>query len=89
MATVPWCTFTERPALRMETHHRKGDLGNSSPHFRESDTGKVNVCSCTVVTITISISYLAKTWLKILTDSLGLKMMSRKGGPQDLIFVPY
>lgn len=33
-------------------------------------SGKVNLCSCTVA-ITISISYLPKTWLKLLTDSLG------------------
>lgn len=86
VATVPWCTFTERPALRMETHQRKGDSENSSPYFRESGTRKGNLCFCTVVAITISISCLAKTWLKVLTDSLGHEDDGQGEGHSELNF---
>ena len=70
VATVPWCTFTERPPLRMETYHRKGDSENPSPISGCQTLEKWTYALYTIFIITISISCLANTWLKVLTDSL-------------------
>lgn len=53
----------------MEMQQRKGDPENSSPYSRETGTRRVTLRSCAGVAITMSISCLAKTWLKVLTGS--------------------